>query len=134
MDILYVILAFVLLAVGYTWFKNCNKPKKPSIWQLNQQQERHLDRQIMERFEADKKGVPPPQGSQNSQNSQSSQSTNCFFDISVNGQVQGRIVMEMFTKVTPKTCQNFIKLCDGSANLQNMQSFPKLANFPPKKL
>lgn len=36
-----------------------------------------------------------------------------YFDISVDGVNQGRIVFELFNDVTPKTCENFRALCTG---------------------
>jgi len=36
-----------------------------------------------------------------------------FFDISIGGEPQGRIVFELFNDVTPKTCENFRALCTG---------------------
>jgi len=37
----------------------------------------------------------------------------CFFDISIDGKSEGRIVFELFADVTPKTCENFRALCTG---------------------
>ena len=36
-----------------------------------------------------------------------------FFDITIGGQPTGRIVMELFNDVVPKTADNFLKLCTG---------------------
>ncbi len=36
-----------------------------------------------------------------------------FFDISISGKAQGRIVFKLFCKIVPKTCENFIKLSTG---------------------
>eukprot|EP00697_Spironema_sp_BW2_P007444 gnl/Spiro4/21724_TR10641_c0_g1_i1.p1 gnl/Spiro4/21724_TR10641_c0_g1~~gnl/Spiro4/21724_TR10641_c0_g1_i1.p1 ORF type:complete len:198 (+),score=28.57 gnl/Spiro4/21724_TR10641_c0_g1_i1:43-594(+) len=36
-----------------------------------------------------------------------------FFDISIGGQPQGRIKMELFTEHTPRTAENFRQLCTG---------------------
>jgi cyclophilin family peptidyl-prolyl cis-trans isomerase len=36
-----------------------------------------------------------------------------FFDISIGGQAAGRITMELFADVTPKTAENFRALCTG---------------------
>lgn len=41
----------------------------------------------------------------------------CFFDITIDGKLAGRIVFELFDDVTPKTCENFLKLCTGEAGL-----------------
>ena len=37
----------------------------------------------------------------------------CFFDISINNKNVGRIVFELFSDITPKTCENFRALCTG---------------------
>ncbi|GAA6029639.1 hypothetical protein JCM8097_000980 [Rhodosporidiobolus ruineniae] len=36
-----------------------------------------------------------------------------FFDISINGHPAGRVVMELFADITPKTAENFRALCTG---------------------
>ncbi len=38
-----------------------------------------------------------------------------FFDIEINEQPAGRIVMELFKNVTPRTAENFRQLCTGEA-------------------
>ena len=38
----------------------------------------------------------------------------CYFDISANGTMIGRITMEVKQDVTPKTAENFIELCKKS--------------------
>lgn len=37
----------------------------------------------------------------------------CFLDIEIGGQSVGRIIVELFSDVTPKTCENFRALCTG---------------------
>ena len=37
----------------------------------------------------------------------------CFLDISIGGQMAGRIVLELFSDITPKTCENFRAICTG---------------------
>ena len=37
----------------------------------------------------------------------------CFFDITINGEKAGRIVMELYSDLLPKTCENFRCLCTG---------------------
>lgn len=47
-----------------------------------------------------------------------------FFDIQIgNTQAPGRIVMELFDSMTPRTCANFRQLCTGEANHQSMERF-----------
>ncbi|NJL91186.1 MAG: peptidylprolyl isomerase [Coleofasciculaceae cyanobacterium SM2_1_6] len=36
-----------------------------------------------------------------------------FFDISINDEAAGQIVMELYEDVVPKTAQNFLQLCTG---------------------
>jgi peptidylprolyl isomerase len=38
-----------------------------------------------------------------------------FFDITIGGEAVGRIVMELYNSVVPKTAQNFLSLCRGDA-------------------
>ena len=38
----------------------------------------------------------------------------CFFEISIEGKVAGKIVMGVFGKTTPKTAENFMKICKGN--------------------
>jgi len=38
----------------------------------------------------------------------------CWMDITIGGLPRGRIVFEMFYDTTPKTCVNFMKLCEGT--------------------
>ncbi|CAG5988921.1 unnamed protein product [Menidia menidia] len=40
-----------------------------------------------------------------------------FFDVDVGGERAGRIVMELFTDITPKTAENFRALCTGEKGL-----------------
>lgn len=37
----------------------------------------------------------------------------CFVDVEIGGNSAGRIVLELFSDVCPKTCRNFVKLCNG---------------------
>lgn len=41
----------------------------------------------------------------------------CFMDISIGGEMEGRIVMELFADVTPKTAENFRALCTGEKGI-----------------
>jgi cyclophilin family peptidyl-prolyl cis-trans isomerase len=36
-----------------------------------------------------------------------------FFDVTIGGEPAGRIVMELFANITPKTAENFRALCIG---------------------
>lgn len=37
----------------------------------------------------------------------------CFFDVQLGGLPSGRIVFELYTSTTPRTCENFRALCTG---------------------
>ncbi|KAJ7917240.1 cyclophilin [Mycena leptocephala] len=37
--------------------------------------------------------------------------SDCYFDITIDGKEAGRIVFKLYDDVTPKTCDNFRKLC-----------------------
>merc|ERR1712062_786447 len=43
----------------------------------------------------------------------SAKMTQCFFDITADGQPLGRIIMKLRDDVVPKTCENFRALCTG---------------------
>jgi len=37
----------------------------------------------------------------------------CYFDVTIGGVEAGRILFELFSDITPKTCENFRQLCTG---------------------
>ena len=43
-----------------------------------------------------------------------------FFDIEINGNSGGRIVMELFKNITPRTAENFRQLCTGEAGISKI--------------
>ncbi|KAL5791149.1 hypothetical protein ACOSQ2_006037 [Xanthoceras sorbifolium] len=43
-----------------------------------------------------------------------------FFDLTIGGQPAGRVVMELFADVTPKTAENFRALCTGEKGIGKM--------------
>lgn len=54
----------------------------------------------------------------------SSSNPRVYFDIELNGQPSGRIVMELFKNVTPRTAENFRKLCTGEAGISKLCGKP----------
>ncbi|SGY84574.1 BQ5605_C009g05705 [Microbotryum silenes-dioicae] len=44
----------------------------------------------------------------------------CFFDISLEGKLLGRVIFELFADAVPKTAENFRALCTGSAGVNEM--------------
>ena len=43
----------------------------------------------------------------------------CFMDISIGGELDGRIIMELFNDVVPKTAENFRALCTGEMGISS---------------
>ncbi|CAN0927800.1 Peptidyl-prolyl cis-trans isomerase CYP40 [Linum grandiflorum] len=41
----------------------------------------------------------------------------CFFDISIAGELEGRVVIELFNDIVPKTAENFRALCTGEKGI-----------------
>ncbi|CAH3134322.1 unnamed protein product [Porites lobata] len=41
----------------------------------------------------------------------------CFFDVQINGSPAGRIIVELFADICPKTSDNFRALCTGEKGL-----------------
>ena len=46
-----------------------------------------------------------------------------YFDISIDGKPEGRIVMGLFGETTPKTAKNFYELCTHSVSKTNISYF-----------
>ncbi|KDE07296.1 hypothetical protein MVLG_02516 [Microbotryum lychnidis-dioicae p1A1 Lamole] len=44
----------------------------------------------------------------------------CFFDISLEGELLGRVIFELFADAVPKAAENFRALCTGSAGVNEM--------------
>merc|ERR1719432_323945 len=48
----------------------------------------------------------------------------CFFDITISGTKVGRVVIELFSDITPKTCENFRCLCTGEKGIGKITGKP----------
>ena len=56
-----------------------------------------------------------------------------FFDITADGSPLGRIVIQLFDKIVPKTCKNFRELCKGnkdSGTKGPLSTASSLASWP----
>lgn len=47
-----------------------------------------------------------------------------FFDVTIDGRLAGRIVMELFSDVAPRTSHNFLMLCTGMAGVGKTSGKP----------
>ena len=52
-----------------------------------------------------------------------------FFDVSIGGQDMGRIKMELFADVVPKTAENFRQMCTGEYRKDGVPAGYKGATF-----
>ncbi|XP_058097030.1 peptidyl-prolyl cis-trans isomerase CYP40-like [Magnolia sinica] len=50
--------------------------------------------------------------------------TRCFLDISIGGELEGRIVVELYSDAVPKTAENFRALCTGEKGIGPNTGFP----------
>ncbi|KAF5444032.1 hypothetical protein F2P56_036539 [Juglans regia] len=48
----------------------------------------------------------------------------CFLDISIGGELEGRMVVELYNDVVPKTAENFRALCTGEKGIGNNTGLP----------
>ena len=47
-----------------------------------------------------------------------------YFDISIDGKEEGRIIFELFSDVVPKTVENFLRICENQTKYQSYKSCP----------
>nr|XP_043621061.1 peptidyl-prolyl cis-trans isomerase CYP40-like [Erigeron canadensis]XP_043621062.1 peptidyl-prolyl cis-trans isomerase CYP40-like [Erigeron canadensis] len=48
----------------------------------------------------------------------------CYLDISIGGDLEGRIIVELFTDIVPKTAHNFRALCSGEEGVSPVTGVP----------
>lgn len=62
--------------------------------------------------------------SQEKRESKMARRSRCYLDISIGGGLEGRIVLELFNDVVPKTAENFRALCTGEMGIASHSSVP----------
>lgn len=48
----------------------------------------------------------------------------CFLDISIGGEMEGRMVVELYKDLVPKTAENFRALCTGERGVSLLTGVP----------
>jgi cyclophilin family peptidyl-prolyl cis-trans isomerase len=48
----------------------------------------------------------------------------CFFDVTINNNFVGKIIIELFNDITPKTSENFRQLCTGEHGVGEVHGKP----------
>lgn len=51
-------------------------------------------------------------------------SKKCYLDISIGGELEGRMIVELYNNVVPKTAENFRALCTGELGLSPISGLP----------
>ena len=53
----------------------------------------------------------------------------CFFDISINEVEAGRVIIELYDDIVPKTSENFRSLCTGEMGVGKLFLLNQVASF-----
>lgn len=85
----WLIVIGIAVVLGIMWYRNRNK----SVEHIENNKESIVETQP--RVEVNK------------------DNTVCYFDMAIGGDEVGRIRMKLYDQVVPKTCRNFMLLCDG---------------------
>lgn len=101
--VLVICLVVVLVIVWYVWRETPPQTQTKTATATESESDSGSESQPQPQLIIEKVVQEKPQ----------STSSVVFFDVAIGGNIVGRIVIELFTRVTPVTCENFRQLCLG---------------------